>query len=288
MKAISHGVHTVGASTNIKWQEGAVPTHQKENLLQQSGCVLWITGLSGSGKSTVACTLEHSLHGMGKLTSLLDGDNIRHGLNCNLGFSAEDREENIRRIGEVSKLISESGVITLVSFISPYRKDRDRIRSRLPSGRFIEIYMDVPITLCEQRDPKGLYKKARAGLIKGFTGIDDPYEPPLDPEIRLRAIRSDGSIRGPEEMVEYILNYLYDHGVVPRPPRSDSEDAVSEAVSLEMSIESNSHTSSSSSSNSIEGSLEGVTSSQVKKQGGEKARGKEGEEGEGQVKIDVD
>ena len=139
----SSAVYTVGHSTNIKWHEGAVPTEAKEKLLNQRGCVVWFTGLSGSGKSTVACTLEHALAEQGKVTALLDGDNIRHGLNKNLGFSAEDRQENIRRIGEVSKLFSETGLITLVSFISPYRRDRDAVRARLPPGRFIEVFMKV-------------------------------------------------------------------------------------------------------------------------------------------------
>lgn len=137
------GVVDVGASTNIRWQEGAVPQEAKEALLQQRGCVLWFTGLSGSGKSTVACTLEHALARRGKLTALLDGDNVRHGLNKNLGFSAEDRTENIRRIGEVSKLFADAGMLTLVSFISPYQRDRDSVRARLPAGRFVEVYMKV-------------------------------------------------------------------------------------------------------------------------------------------------
>lgn len=135
--------YDVGKSTNIKWHEGAVPTTAKEAIMGQRGCVLWFTGLSGSGKSTVACTLEHALAEQGKVTALLDGDNIRHGLNKNLGFSAADRQENIRRIGEVSKLFSEAGLITLVSFISPYRADRDAVRNRLPPGRFIEVFMKV-------------------------------------------------------------------------------------------------------------------------------------------------
>lgn len=135
--------YDVGSSTNIKWHEGAVPTEDKETLLKQRGCVVWFTGLSGSGKSTVACTLEHALKEQGKLTALLDGDNVRHGLNKNLGFSAADREENIRRIGEVSKLFADAGLITLVSFISPYRQDRERVRARAGPGRFIEVFMKV-------------------------------------------------------------------------------------------------------------------------------------------------
>eukprot|EP00959_Pyramimonas_sp_CCMP1952_P147982 3096854-Pyramimonas_sp.AAC.3 len=145
-----------------------------------------------AGKSTLAYTLEHALASYGKLSMVLDGDNIRHGLNKNLGFSAADREENIRRIGtsktcEVSKLFATTGVITLVSFISPYKRDRDAVRALLPEGDFLEIYMKIPLSVCENRDPKGLYKAARAGKIKGFTGIDDPYEEPENPEVTLFA-----------------------------------------------------------------------------------------------------
>eukprot|EP00891_Asterochloris_glomerata_P004862 jgi/Astpho2/4862/fgenesh1_pm.00069_%23_7_t len=193
--------------TNIKWQEGAVERAAKEHLLKQKGCCLWFTGLSGSGKSTVACTLEHALLQRGHLTSLLDGDNIRHGLNCNLGFSAEDREENIRRVGEVSKLLVSSGVIVLVSCISPYRADRDNVRGRLGDSDFIEIYMETPLHVCEGRDPKGLYKLAREGKIKNFTGIDDPYEPPPNPEIVLQS-----HLAAPQEMAGNLLCYLQKHG----------------------------------------------------------------------------
>ena len=175
------------ACSNITWHEGAVNRRDKEKLLNQRGCVLWFTGLSGSGKSTVACTLEHALVQRGHLTTLLDGDNVRHGLNSNLGFSQQDREENIRRIGEVSKLLVESGLITLASFISPYERDRNKVRSRLDAGDFIEVYMKTPLAVCEQRDPKGLYKLARAGKLKGFTGIDDPYEAPSNAEIVLES-----------------------------------------------------------------------------------------------------
>ena len=175
------------ACSNITWHEGAVSRRDKERLLKQRGCLLWFTGLSGSGKSTVACTLEHALVQRGHLTTLLDGDNIRHGLNNNLGFSQEDREENIRRIGEVSKLLVDSGLITLASFISPYERDRAKVRSRLAPGDFIEVYMKTPLVVCERRDPKGLYKLARAGKLKGFTGIDDPYEAPSNAEIVLES-----------------------------------------------------------------------------------------------------
>ena len=174
-------------ATNITWHEGHVSRADREKLLGQKGATIWFTGLSGSGKSTIAFTLEHALVERGHLAYVLDGDNIRHGLNKNLGFSAADREENIRRIGEVAKLFADAGVITLTSFISPYRKDRDQARkiheeAGLP---FIEIFVDVPIEVCEKRDPKGLYKKARAALAEGkgmgFTGVDDPYEAPLAP-----------------------------------------------------------------------------------------------------------
>lgn len=166
------------------------------------------TGLSGSGKSTVACTLEHALAARGKVTVLLDGDNVRHGLNSNLGFKAEDREENIRRIGEVSKLFAESGIITLTSFISPYRADRAKVRERMAKGDFLEVYMRIPIEICEERDPKGLYKAARAGKIKNFTGIDDPYEEPENPEITLDAKDKEGNMASAEDMAAEIIRYL--------------------------------------------------------------------------------
>lgn len=200
--------YDVGASTNIKWHESMVTRGDKERLLNQKGAVLWFTGLSGSGKSTVACTLEHTLAAMGKFTINLDGDNIRHGLNKNLGFTPEDREENIRRIGEVSKLFAENGTLTLVSFISPYRTDRNKVRQRMAEGDFIEVFMKVPIEVCEQRDPKGLYKAARAGKIKGFTGIDDPYEEPLNPELTIEVHDENGNMQSPEVMAGQILDYL--------------------------------------------------------------------------------
>ncbi|KAL4418938.1 hypothetical protein ABPG77_009118 [Micractinium sp. CCAP 211/92] len=207
----------VGNSTNIRWHESMVDRRDKEMLLGQRGCILWFTGLSGSGKSTVACTLEHLLHERGHFTALLDGDNIRHGLNKDLGFSAEDRAENIRRIGEVAKLFAESGGITLTSFISPYRADRDAVRARCRTGEFLEVHMAVPIEVCEARDPKGLYKKARAGLIKNFTGIDDPYEAPLAPEITVKAYDEEGQMRSPVEMAQQILDLLDDMGYLRDP-----------------------------------------------------------------------
>jgi len=200
--------YDVGESTNIKWHESMVSRVDKENLLDQKGCVLWFTGLSGSGKSTVACTLEHALNKLGKFTINLDGDNIRHGLNKNLGFTPEDREENIRRIGEVSKLFAENGTITLVSFISPYKADRMKVRERMAEGDFLEVFMKIPIEVCEQRDPKGLYKAARAGKIKGFTGIDDPYEEPDNAEIVIEVHDEAGNMNSPELMASKILEQL--------------------------------------------------------------------------------
>ena len=178
---------------------------------------LLFPGLSGSGKSTVACTLEHALAARGKVTILLDGDNVRHGLNSNLGFTAIDREENIRRIGEVSKLFAESGILTLSSFISPYRADRDRVRERVAPGDFIEVFMRIPIDVCDQRDPKGLYKAARAGKIKNFTGIDDPYEEPETPELILDAKDAQGNMASAEDMAAVIMEYLEKKGHLKAP-----------------------------------------------------------------------
>ncbi|KAL0395834.1 UNVERIFIED_CONTAM: Adenylyl-sulfate kinase, chloroplastic [Sesamum calycinum] len=175
-------VSTVGNSSNIVWHKCSIEKSDRQELLNQKGCVIWITGLSGSGKSTLACALSCALHSRGKLTYILDGDNCRHGLNQDLSFKADDRAENIRRIGEVAKLFADAGVICIASLISPFRKERDACRALLPEGDFIEVYMDVPLQICEERDPKGLYKLARAGKIKGFTGVDDPYEPPLNCE----------------------------------------------------------------------------------------------------------
>ncbi len=172
-------------ATNITWHEGAVTRTERQRHLGQKGVTVWMTGLSGSGKSTIAVALEQVLMQRGRHACRLDGDNVRHGLNKNLGFSAEDRAENIRRIGEVAKLFADAGMITITSFISPYRADRDLVRrgheeAELP---FLEVYVDCPLAVAEERDPKGLYKKARAGEIKGFTGVDDPYEAPENPEL---------------------------------------------------------------------------------------------------------
>lgn len=175
-------------ATNVHWHEGNITRDERWNALGCKGATLWFTGLSASGKSTIAVALEQVLVQMGQPAYRLDGDNIRMGLNKNLGFSAEDRAENIRRIGEVAKLFADSGVIALTSFISPYRADRDLCRELHKNDKldFIEVFVDTPIDVCEQRDPKGLYKKARAGQIKGFTGIDDPYEAPNSPELVLK------------------------------------------------------------------------------------------------------
>jgi len=198
-------------ATNITWHEGHVTREERKRLLRQKGCTIWFTGLSGSGKSTLAFTLEHALVQQGRLAYVLDGDNIRHGLNKNLGFTAADREENIRRIGEVAKLFADAGLITMTSFISPYRKDRDNVRkiheeAQLP---FIEVYLNTPIATCEQRDPKGLYKKARAGQLKNFTGVDDPYEEPLRPELTF-----DATAVTPQQMTELMLVYLQKQAIV--------------------------------------------------------------------------
>jgi adenylylsulfate kinase len=179
-------------ATNITWHEGDVTREEREQNLGQKGVTIWMTGLSASGKSTIAVALEKVLLARGKHAYRLDGDNIRFGLNRNLGFSADDRAENIRRIGEVAKLFSDAGLVTITSFISPYRRDRDLVRklhddAKLP---FLEVYVECAIEEAEKRDPKGLYKKARAGELKGFTGIDDPYEAPENAEVVLRTDRS--------------------------------------------------------------------------------------------------
>jgi adenylylsulfate kinase len=198
-------------ATNVTWHEGHVSRAERAALLKQKGATLWFTGLSGSGKSTIAFTLEHALIQQGRLAYVLDGDNIRHGLNKNLGFSAADRTENIRRIGEVAKLFADAGVLTMTSFISPYRQDRDLVRALHAEGNlpFIEIHVNTPIETCEQRDPKGLYKKARAGQLKNFTGVDDPYEPPLKPELTI-----DATNITPQQATLQLLAYLDKHGLL--------------------------------------------------------------------------
>ncbi|MEM0983839.1 MAG: adenylyl-sulfate kinase [Planctomycetota bacterium] len=197
-------------ATNITWHDGNITRDERWKALGSKGITLWFTGLSGSGKSTIAVALEQALVNAGVPSYRLDGDNIRFGLNKNLGFSAEDREENIRRISEVCKLFSDAGHVTLSSFISPYRKDRDACRDLHKEGdlEFIEVFVDTPLEVCEERDPKGLYKKARAGEIKGFTGIDDPYEAPESAELVL-----DTSKLSVEDSVRECIALLESKGI---------------------------------------------------------------------------
>ena len=199
-----------GKATNVVWHEGHVGRTKRETLLNQKGIMVWLTGLPSSGKSTTAFTAEHALIEHGQMAYVLDGDNIRHGLNKNLGFSAEDRAENIRRIGEVGKLFADTGIITLTSFVSPYKKDRDHVRALMDDGDFIEVFIDAPLEVCEERDPKGLYKKARAGEILQFTGISDPYEPPENPEL---VIETAGCT--PQEGALQIIQKLEEMGKIP-------------------------------------------------------------------------
>ena len=190
-------------ATNITWHEQRVSAEERAGLSGHRGVVVWFTGLSACGKSSVANEVDRRLHELGKRTFVLDGDNDRLGLNKNLGFSAEDRAENIRRVGEVAKLFVESGVVTLTAFISPYREDRDAARALLGEGQFVEVFVKASLETCEARDPKGLYAKARAGEIKGFTGIDDPYEEPADPELVL-----DADDKGVEELAAEVIACL--------------------------------------------------------------------------------
>jgi adenylylsulfate kinase len=198
-------------ATNVHWHEGDITREHREKLLGHKGATLWFTGLSGSGKSTVAVELEGTLHEMGIVSYRLDGDNVRMGINKTLGFSAEDRTENIRRIGEVAKLFVDSGVIALSSFISPYKADRDQVRALHEAAGmdFIEIFVDCSLEAAESRDPKGLYKKARAGEIKNFTGIDDPYEAPFKPEVHLHTDQQTL-----EDEVAAILSVLRERGII--------------------------------------------------------------------------
>jgi len=194
-------------ATNITWHGGQIGRPEREKLLGQKGATIWLTGLSGSGKSTVAVAAEAELVNRGRLSYVLDGDNVRHGLNSNLGFSPEDRTENIRRIGEVSKLFTDSGVIVFTSFISPYRADRDQARELFEKGDFIEVYVKADLETCEGRDTKGLYKKARAGEIPEFTGISAPYEEPHKPELVL-----DTANQTVEESVVELVSFLQANG----------------------------------------------------------------------------
>jgi adenylylsulfate kinase len=196
-------------ATNVTWHNHAVSKEERCKLNGHKGAVLWFTGLSACGKSTIANAVDHKLHQRKKHTFVLDGDNIRMGLNKNLGFSAEDRAENIRRIGEVAKLFASAGNLALTAFISPYRADRDKVREILPPGEFIEIYVNASLETCEKRDPKGLYKKARAGEIKNFTGISDPYEEPLKPELVL-----DSNSKDIDQLADEVIAYLEKQGLL--------------------------------------------------------------------------
>jgi adenylylsulfate kinase len=195
-------------TSNIVWHEHHVSQKQRANLKQQKPCILWFTGLSGSGKSSIANAVENILFGLHKHTYLLDGDNVRQGINKGLGFSEVDRIENIRRVGEIANLFCDSGLIVVNAFISPFEKDRRMVREMAMDGQFIEVFIDVPLTVCEQRDPKGLYKKARAGEIKDFTGIDSPYDVPVNPELR---VVNDGiSVEeAANQVVDYLKQYEY-------------------------------------------------------------------------------
>jgi len=196
-------------SKNITWHESNITKEDRERLNGHKAVVLWFTGLSGSGKSTLAHAVEQALYDKGCRTIVLDGDNIRHGLNKNLGFSPEDREENIRRIGEVAKLFTQAGVIALTAFISPYRADRDKARELLNDGEFVEVYLKCAVDVCESRDVKGLYKKARAGEIKEFTGISAPYEEPLNPELVI-----DTAAETLEESTRKVLAHLQSREII--------------------------------------------------------------------------
>lgn len=198
-------------SQNIKSHHGTVSRADRQRLLGQQGCVCWFTGLSGSGKSTLARAVESRLQSMGRLSYVLDGDNLRHGLCANLGFSPEDRSENIRRVGELAALFVDAGAIVLTAFISPYKADRDLARSSIGDADFHEIFLDVPLETCESRDPKGLYKKARAGELKEFTGISAPYEAPEHPRLR---VAGDLSL---EDSSEQVLAFLQSAGFLQAP-----------------------------------------------------------------------
>ncbi|ADG66164.1 adenylylsulfate kinase [Planctopirus limnophila DSM 3776] len=194
-------------ATNVTWHEHKVSRAEREKIKGHKGAVLWFTGLSACGKSTIANEVDYLLNQRGIHTIVLDGDNIRMGLNKNLGFSAEDRAENIRRIGEVAKLFATSGTIVGTAFISPYKADRDKVRAILAPGEYVEIYVNASLETCEKRDPKGLYKKARAGELKNFTGIDDPYEAPEKPELVL-----DSDNKGIAELAQEVVAYLEQNG----------------------------------------------------------------------------
>jgi len=217
---------TSNEPVDVRWHEHAVSRADRERAAGHAGCVLWFTGLSGCGKSTLANAVDRLLHARGCRTFVLDGDNVRHGLNAapallrdrygdeaaarfGLGFGPVDRAENIRRIGAVAELFAEAGIIALTAFVSPYRRDRDAVRTTLAPGDFVEIFVRAPLEVCEQRDPKGLYRKARAGEIRNFTGIDDPYEEPLHPELIV-----DSASRPPDELAAEIVAWLEQAGKI--------------------------------------------------------------------------
>lgn len=217
-------------ATNVTWQEGKIGREDRYKILRQRGATIWFTGLSGSGKSTIAVALEQALFDLGKLSYRLDGDNVRLGINKNLGFSEQDRRENIRRIGEVAKLFGDAGAIALSSFISPYKEDRDEVRELHEAADldFVEVFVDCSLEVAERRDPKGLYKKARAGQIKNFTGIDDPYEPPLNPEIHLKS--DEMTV---EEEVQTVIGYLLHNGIIKRAYFTRVDDSVDGAAVIQ-------------------------------------------------------
>jgi adenylylsulfate kinase len=210
-------------ATNVTWQDGTISREDRHQILRQKGATIWFTGLSGSGKSTIAVALEQALFNLGKLSYRLDGDNVRLGINKNLGFSEEDRKENIRRIGEVAKLFGDAGTIALSSFISPYKADRDEVRALHEAAdlNFVEVYVDCSLEVAERRDPKGLYKKARAGQIKNFTGIDDPYEPPRSPEVHLKT--DEMTL---EQEVSIVIEYLTENRIIKRDYFTRADDQV--------------------------------------------------------------
>jgi adenylylsulfate kinase len=197
------------ATKNIVWHAATISKQDRHRMNGHKSAVMWYTGLSGAGKSTLANKVEEKLFERGIHTYVLDGDNIRHGLNKGLGFSTEDRRENIRRIGEVAKLFVDAGAFVSTAFISPYREDRDMVRQLVQNGEFIEVYVNAPLEVCEERDPKGLYKKARAGEIKNFTGIDDPYEAPANAELVINT-----GEKTLEECAEEVMNYLEANGYI--------------------------------------------------------------------------
>jgi len=224
--------HPDGETVDVRWHDHAVSRADRQRAAGHEGCVLWFTGLSGCGKSTLANAVDRLLHGRGCRSFVLDGDNVRLGLNAapallrerygdeaaarfGLGFGAADRAENIRRIGAVADLFAQAGIIALTAFVSPYRRDRDAVRAAVQPGDFVEIFVKAPLEVCEGRDPKGLYKKARAGEIRNFTGIDDPYEEPLAPELVV-----DSATRSPEELAAEVVAWLEGAGKIPlgKPP----------------------------------------------------------------------